>query len=225
MSDSTQGIHQSKIREIGRAYETRGYRVLLEPRAADLPPFLAGFCPDTIAYGPRDSVVIEVKVGTGAAFSERYRDLAEVIQQHAGWRFSLVVVDPRSDEVAPATQPLLDRDGIMERLRESQELLDRGAKDAAFVLLWSSVEALLRHIASREGLPLERIPSSAVLKELFSLGFLSRRALDIALRAFSVRNSLVHGFESPDLDTALEEMTPLAQELLAEFDQAGSKTA
>jgi hypothetical protein len=97
-------------------------------------------------------------------------------------------------------------------------------KDAAFILLWSSVEALPRHIVTREELPLERVPSSAVLKELFSLGLPSRRGLDIALRALSVRNSLVHGFETPELDPALEEMTPLVQELLEEFDEAGSKT-
>jgi hypothetical protein len=80
-------------------------------------------------------------------------------------------------------------------------------------------------MASREGLPLERVPSSALLKELFSLGLLSRNGLDIALRAFSVRNSLVHGFEAPRLDTIFEELALLAQELLKEFDQAGNSIA
>ena len=55
-------------------------------------------------------------------------------------------------------------------------------------------EALLRHIATREGLPLERVPSSSLMKELFSLGILSRPELEVAQRAFSVRNALVHGF-------------------------------
>jgi len=134
-----------------------------------------------------------------------------------------VVVDPRSDDVAPATRPLLDREKIVERLKEAEELLQRGIKEAAFVLLWVSIEALLRRIASREGLPLERVPSSALLKELFSLGLLSRNGLDIALRAFSVRNSLVHGFETPELEAILRELTILAQELLEEFDQAGNR--
>jgi hypothetical protein len=137
----------------------------------------------------------------------------------------LVVVDPRSDDVAPSTRQLLDREKIVERLKEAEELLKRGVKEAAFVLLWASIEALLRHIASREGLPLERIPSSALLKDLFSLGLLSRNGLDIASRAFSVRNSLVHGFEAPELDAILGELTILAQELLAEFDQAGNSIA
>lgn len=224
MSDSLQEAYRRKIREVAGDYEARGYRVLVEPSPEELPPFLAGFRPDLVAHGPQDSVVVEVKVGTRAAYSERYKDLAQVIQEHPGWRFSLVVVDPRADEVAPSTEQLLDRTAITDRLKEVRELLDRGARDAAFLLLWSSVEALLRHIASREGLPLERVPSSAVLKELFSLGLLSRDGLDVALRASSVRNALVHGFEAPELDAALRELIPLAQELLAEFDQAGSKT-
>ena len=46
-----------------------------------------------------------------------------------------------------------------------------------------------------------------------------------ASRAFSVRNSLVHGFEAPELGAILGELTILAQELLAEFDQAGNSIA
>lgn len=225
MNGSTQEIYRRKIQEIANDYETRGYRVLIEPAPAELPPFLANSHPDIVAYGPEDSVIVEVKVGIRTAASERYRELAETIQQHPGWHFSLVVVDPRSDDVAPATRPLLDREKIVERLKEAEELLQRGIKEAAFVLLWMSIEALLRHIASREGLPLERIPSSALLKELFSLGLLARNGLDIALRAFSVRNSLVHGFETPELDAILGELTILAQELLEEFDQAGHSIA
>ena len=224
MNKSAQEAYRRRIQQIADEYRSRGYEVVSEPTGSVLPEFLAGFHPDLIAYGPNDSVVVEVKMGTETAVSERYGELARRIQQQPGWRFSLVVVDRGSDEVAPLAQQLLDREGIKDRLKEAQELRDRGVQDAAFLLLWSSVEALLRHIAAREELPLERVPSSAVLKELFSLGLLSRRGLDIALRAFSVRNSLVHGFETPELGAALEDMTPLVQELLAEFDEAGSKT-
>lgn len=221
MNRSTQAIYRHKIQEIANDYETRGYRVLIEPTPTALPPSLANFHPDIVAYGPKESLVVKVKVGTETAFSERYRELAETIQQYPGWRFMLVVVDPKSDDVAPLTQSLLDREKIVEHLKEAEELLQRGIKEAAFVLLWVSLEALLRHLAARESLPLERVPSSALFKELFSLGLLSRRGLDMALRAFAVRNSLVHGFEAPELDAMLGELTLLAQELLAELDQAG----
>src|SRR6476660_8592909 len=126
MNSSAQEMYRHKIQEIANDYETRGYRVLIEPASTELPPFLANFHPDVVAYGPEDSIVVEVKVGTRTASSERYRALAETIQQHPGWRFSLVVVDPRSDDIAPATRPLLDREKIVEHLKEAEALLQQG---------------------------------------------------------------------------------------------------
>jgi len=211
-----------KLQEIAGEYEARGYEVVVEPGPEKLPKFLAGFRPDLVARGPNESVVIEVKVGTKTAASERFRELAEIIQHQPGWRFSLVVIDPRSDEVAPPTQQLLDRQEIADRLGRANELLKTGATDAAFLLMWVAVEALLRHIATREGLPLERVPSSSLMKELFSLGILSRSELDVAQRAFSVRNALVHGFETTRLDETARELAQLAQQLLSELDRSQS---
>jgi len=212
--------YRQKLQEIAGEYEARGYEVVVEPGPEKLPKFLAGFRPDLVARGPDESVVIEVKVGTKTAASERFRELAEIIQHQPGWRFSLVVIDPRSDEVAPPTQQLLDRQEIADRLGRANELLRTGATDAAFLLMWVAVEALLRHIATREGLPLERVPSSSLMKELFSLGILSRSELAVAQRAFSVRNALVHGFETTGLDEAARELAQLAQQLLSELDHS-----
>lgn len=218
MNNLSHEAYQQKLQEIAAEYEARGYEVLVEPGPEKLPEFLAGFRPDLVARGPNESVVIEIKVGTKTAASERFRELAETIQRQPGWRFSLVVIDPRSDEVAPPTQQLLDRQEIADRLGRANELLRTGATDAAFLLMWVAVEALLRHIATREGLPLERVPSSSLMKELFSLGILSRSELAVAQRAFSVRNALVHGFETTGLDEAARELAQLAQQLLSELD-------
>ena len=212
-------VYYQKLQEIAAEYEARGYKVLVEPGPENLPEFLAGFHPDLVARGPNESVVVEVKVGTKTAASERFRELAETIQRQPGWRFSLVVIDPRLDEVAPLTQALLNRKDIADRLGRAHALLKTGATDAAFLLMWVSVEALLRHIATHEGLPLERAPSSSLMKELFSLGILSRPELEVAQRAFSVRNALVHGFETTGLDETTRELAQLAQQLLLELDR------
>jgi hypothetical protein len=219
MNNSGHETYQQKLQEIASEYQARGYEVLIEPGPEKLPEFLASFHPDLVARGPSESVVVEIKVGTKTATSERFREIAETIQRQPGWRFSLVVIDPRSDEVALPTQQLLDRKEITVRFERANELLNTGMVDAAFLLLWISVEALLRRIATREGLPLERVPSSSLLKELFSLGILSRSQLDVAQRAFSVRNALVHGFEATKLDETARELAQLAQQLLSELDQ------
>jgi len=218
MNNVSHEAYRQKLQEIAAEYEARGYEVLVEPRPEQLPEFLAGFRPDLVARGPNESVVVEVKVGTQTAASERFRELAETIQRQPGWRFSLVVIDPRSDEVAPPTQQLLARQEIVDRLGRANELLKTGATDAAFLLIWVAVEALLRHIATREGLPLERVPSSSLMKELFSLGILSRSELEVAQRAFSVRNALVHGFATTRLDETSRELAQFAQKLLLELD-------
>ena len=220
MNNVSHEAYRQKLQEIAAEYEARGYEVLVEPRPEQLPEFLAGFRPDLVARGPNESVVVEVKVGTQTAASERFRELAETIQRQPGWRFSLVVIDPRSDEVAPPTQQLLARQEIVDRLGRANELLKTGATDAAFLLMWVAVEALLRHIATREGLPLERVPSSSLMKELFSLGILSRSELEVAQRAFSVRNALVHGFATTRLDETSRELAQFAQKLLLELDQS-----
>lgn len=220
MNSLDREAYRQKLQEIAAEYEARGYDVLVEPGPEKLPAFLAGFRPDLIARGPNESVVIEVKVGTETAVSERFRDLAETIQRQPGWRFSLVVIDPRSDEVIPPTQQLLDRKDIVDRLGRANEMLKMGATDAAFLLLWVSVEALLRHLATREGLPLERVPSLSLMKELFSLGILSRSEHDVAQRAFDVRNALVHGFHATRLDETAGELARLAEQLLSELNRS-----
>jgi REase_AHJR-like len=219
MNRSAHDAYARKLQELAADYRAQGYDVRIEPGPEDVPPFLMGVRPDLIARGPHDSVVVEVKVGTTTAASERFRELADKIRQQPGWRFSLVVIDPRSDEVAPSADPLLNRDAIATRLETANELRRAGSKEAAFLLMWTSIEALLRQIATREDLPLERMPSSALLKELFSLGLLSRDELDVAQRAFAVRNALVHGFEATGLDQMTEAVARLAQQLLAELDQ------
>ena len=220
MNNLSHEAYRQKLQEVAAEYEARGYEVLVEPSPEQLPEFLVGFRPDLVARGPHESVVVEVKVGTQTAASERFRELAETIQRQPGWRFSLVVIDPRSDEVAPPTQQLLDRQDIVDRLGRANALLKTGATDAAFLLLWVAVEALLRHIATREGLPLERVPSSSLMKELFSLGILSRSELEVAQRAFSVRNALVHGFATTQLDETARELAQFAQKLLLELDRS-----
>jgi hypothetical protein len=222
MTRAAHDAYRRTLQDIAADYRAQGYEVRMEPAPEDIPGFLAGFRPDLIARGPHDSVVVEVKVGTTTAASERYRELAERIQQQPGWRFSLVVIDPRSDEVAPSTQPLLDRQAIADRLERASELLRTGLTDAAFLLSWVSTEALLRQLAIREGLPLERLPSSTLLKELFSLGILARHDLEVTQRALAVRNALVHGFEATGLDQTADELTQLSQRLLAELDQHGA---
>ena len=80
MNDSHNEAYNSKRQEVAREYEARGYRVLIEPGPNDLPQSLARFRPDLIARGSDETVLVEIKVGTQTAATERYGELAEEIQ-------------------------------------------------------------------------------------------------------------------------------------------------
>jgi uncharacterized protein YutE (UPF0331/DUF86 family) len=58
------------------------------------------------------------------------------------------------------------------------------------------------------------------MKELLSLGILSRSELEVAQRACSVRNALVHGFATTRLDETSRELAQCAQQLLSELDRS-----
>lgn len=216
------GLEQKKVHEIAAEYRAQGYDVFVTPGPESLPGFLADFRPDLVVRKAGESIVVEVKVGTETAASERFLELAETIRHQPGWKFSLVIVDPKSDEVAPATQQLISTDEIRKRLDKAGELLGSGSADAAFLLIWSSIEALLRHIAEQEALPLDRAPTSSLIKELYSQGVLSRSEFNLVQRAFTVRNALAHGFIADDLDKNSVPLLELASGLLTRL--TGSHT-
>lgn len=187
-----QPIESQAIAKMADDYRRRGYNVVITPTGSDVPEFLAGYQPDIIARSPTESVVVEVKVGTRTSVAERFREIAERVNRQPGWRFSLVYVSPSEPdqlmEADPAPLPQLEQ-----RAREADSLLQANQPDAAFLLYWSTLEGGLRLLGRRAQLPLENLPSSALIRELYSSGELSREEFDTLMRLLPVRNRLVHG--------------------------------
>jgi hypothetical protein len=187
-----QPIESQAIAKVAEGYRRRGYDVAIRPTGADVPEFLADYHPDLIARSPTESVVVEVKVGTRTSVAERFRDIAERVNRQPGWRFSLVYVSPSEPdqliEADPAPLPELQQ-----RAREADSLLQANQPDAAFLLYWSTLEGSLRLLGQRAQLPLQNLPSSALIRELYSSGELTREEFDTLMRLLPVRNRLVHG--------------------------------
>ena len=213
---------RAKILEIADAYRRRGYDVLVEPATGELPSFLADFHPDMIARGPEDSVVVEVKVGTRTTVSEGYRELAETIRQQAGWRFSLVVVDPRSDDVAPSAEQLLtsrtNRPAPGNDGRPPSARRTRGGFRPLMGLHRSTAEAY-----GVSGGPSPGTPPIVRLAEKspFRWAFCHVKAWRRRRGHFPFAISLVHGFDVAGLGEVLGELGALTRRLLTEYDQAG----
>jgi hypothetical protein len=209
------------VARIADEYRARGYSVVIEPAGAELPGFLEGYRPDLIARSPSDSVVLAVRIGSELAQGERLRPIAERVEREPGWRLSLVVVrDGESPTLDAEFAPPLSIDKIRDRFARAQELAARSQDDAAFLLLWTSLEALLRRITDRAHFPLHSVPTSTLIRELQAAGELDRSQYDRAMRALTVRNALVHGLSSNIGAEHVRELAGLTRELLGDISSA-----
>jgi hypothetical protein len=202
------------IAKVADDYRRRGYDVEVAPTGPRLPDFLEGFQPDLIARRSGDSVVVEVKVGTQVSVAERLRDVAERVNRQPGWRFSLVYANPgqldQATDAQPAPLPVL-----RERVQNAEALLRGGQKEAAFLLLGSALEGVLRVLGERAQLPLSSLPPSTLFRELYSAGEIGREQFDTLMRLLPLRNQLVHGF-GPQAEVEVEPLHLLTRSLLAE---------
>jgi Holliday junction resolvase len=152
MMQTTVEIERKRLVEIAREYRKLGYEVILEPKRSQLPEFLASFQPDMLAKNNIETVVVEVKSRETLSQSAHMAALASVIQQHEGWRFELVVTNPREKSARIRIQDindLLTTQDIIYRLNEARTLSNKEYGEAAFLLAWSATEATLRRAASQ----------------------------------------------------------------------------
>lgn len=207
--------HTNVVAAVADTYRQRGYQVDVEPIGPTLPAFLSGFRPDLIARSANDNVVVEVKVGTQTAVADRLREVAERVNKQPGWRFSVVFADPNNPgrvvEGETTPLPVLER-----RLESAHQLIQTGQLEGAFLLLWSALEGALRLLGDRAQLPLTNLPSSALIRELYSQGELDRQQFEILMRELPLRNQLVHGLGS-GAPAQPAQLATVAQALIADL--------
>lgn len=217
-------LERRRLAELAREYRNRGYTVVTDPTKDQLPAFLSMFQPDMIARNAQESVVFLVKSQKTLAASPELDGIARAVQDKPGWRFDLVVTNPREKVgLATASDHLLNRAEVLTRLQESRELSAQEHGEAAFLLAWSATEAVLRTLAVKEKVSPERSTSEAITKNLFAYGLLDREQYETLLEGVKVRNSFVHGYQDPPAYAALlNKLQQLTQQLLNEeqFTQA-----
>lgn len=192
---------ERKLKAIARQYREEGYHVLMRPRGGELPPFLADYEPDLVARSDVESVVVEVRSGQRLTQSADLTDLATRISAQPGWRFELVVTNPR-DGLDLEDLRLWDMATISERLADAREVAQTGHSDAAFLHLWAATEAALRRLACQEGMPVEERPVAQIAKELAVVGVIERDAYTFLREVASLRDELGRGIGRHKVDTA-----------------------
>lgn len=206
-------LHDLFVQRVADHYRGRGYQVTLAPTGEVLPPVVGRYRPDLVAVKPDESVVVEISVKGDRSPSERFGDLARQIGQQPGWRFVLVVGDPVDVGMLPVDAPVITLDEVVRNEAAAAKIAEQ-SPTSAFLLLWVAAEALLRMLAHRAELPLERVPTSTLIRDLYSFGELSATDFHAALDLQQIRDAVAHGFQADDVVGAIGRL----QELLANLN-------
>jgi Holliday junction resolvase len=177
---------ERRIKEIAKDYESKGYSVIISPNQSQLPDFLKGFEPDLLVQGESESVVIEVKSTKGNTSQlKHYESLAKTIAEHKGWRFELVFTNPIEQTISTNFSIELSLEKIRQRLDEVNSLMISNHYEAAFLLAWTTLEAI---------------------KTVYSLGYVNSHDYKKLERLNQRRNLLIHGFDSPIDKNSIDEL-------------------
>jgi len=180
-------------------------------------PFdLVNYCPDLIARkGLDEGYIIEIKNSIAKISVDRYREIAEIVAQHHGWRFLLITGEDISSGDPQNDSELMTWDQMLQRQEQAQKFLVIGEVEVAFLCLWGVLEAAMRRQAKQVAIPIERFPANSLINHLYSQGELSMEQFDQVRVIQGVRNRLVHGYQLHNLDEPTKHLQGLVNELIA----------
>ncbi|ATC26065.1 HepT-like ribonuclease domain-containing protein [Caulobacter vibrioides] len=170
-------------------YESEGFAFIAEPRADQLPDFMAGYRPDAVAHKPGQNVAIEIKHRQSPATERRLQDTRRIFDGQTEWRFHVFFSgdsQPRSVAI-----PVASEEAILDRGDSLRSLASAGYRQAAFVMAWSLLEAALLRVDENAG-DKPRTPGT-VLQILTMNGHISGDTERRLRKLIDLRNRIVHG--------------------------------
>ena len=213
MSSNTESALESRVVE---KYKKQGYEVISGPQAKDIPFDLGSYHPDLIVKkSPKEGFIIELKNSVIKMPIDHYREIAEIVSQHDGWRFLLVTGDDVSlGEQEKSDDGLLSWEQMRQRKIQAEHLLSIGEAEGAFLSFWVILEAALRQQAKQVSIPIERFPTPSLINHLYSQGELSIEQFDKAKALQTIRDRFIHGYQTPNLIEHTKQLQELVNELL-----------
>ncbi len=210
---------QQRIQKVGQVYRDKGYDVLMEPQGNQLPDFLQTFQPDLIVHKGDEHIVVEVRTRGQVSDFPQVNELAKVVRNEAGWKFELFLLGPENSFFMNGASPLTVEE-IRSKRKEVALFFQNGHLEAAFLMGWSLVEAILRTLAVKEGIEGETATPDYLLKQMAFEGIIARETYHDLKRAQKTRDAIAHGFKSSQLtvETVQELIDLIDGELLQELD-------
>ncbi|MFL5382601.1 MAG: hypothetical protein ACJ8GN_08835 [Longimicrobiaceae bacterium] len=215
---TVEALRIRKLEEVRAEYESEGFEVVTDPGTHDVPFDLDGFRADLLVRGRGDHRLIVVRASAEWVSMGRLSEVAGEVRKHPGWHLTLVTADDVELVGAPGlddTLPSWPR--LQAEASRAFAMVHAGAEpDAAFFVLWATLEGVLRKTAECDGLPIERLPTSAVLPGLYDVGRLSMEQYDRLRSLLTLRNRVAHGFGAgrDELEAAVKDLARVLVELL-----------
>jgi hypothetical protein len=201
--EATLALEKQRAHDVAEEYRGKGYKVIEGPSPQDLPDFLSGYHPDLLVRRGDEAVVVEVKSRSSLVKDPQIRDLARLLRAKPGWNFELVVVGEGEKAGVLEGARSFERQDILRNLEAAEKILGAGFPEAALLLAWATVEAAVRLLTEEEGIELDNLTPSYLLKQAVTNGVISREDYHLLMNALKYRNALAHGFNPSDFDSAL----------------------
>ena len=199
MADLT--AHESerqRVQKVGQVYRDKGYDVLIEPQGDQLPDFLQAFRTDLIVHKGDEHIVVEVRTRGQVSDFPQVNELAKVVRNEAGWKFELFLLGPENSFFMNGASPLTVEE-IRSKRKEVALFFQNGHLEAAFLMGWSLVEAILRTLAVKEEIEGETATPDYLLKQMTFEGIIARETYHDLKHAQQMRDAIAHGFKSSQL--------------------------
>ncbi|MBD2177363.1 hypothetical protein H6F42_10615 [Pseudanabaena sp. FACHB-1998] len=212
----TKFSEQNRLQGIAEKYRLQGFEVVIEPSKSLIPFDLRNYCPDLMARKGSDvGYIIEFKNSIAKISVDRYREIAEIVAQHQGWRFLLITGEDVSSEDPKNDSESLTWKQMLQRQEQAQKFLEIGEVEVAFLSLWRVLEAAMRRQAMQVTIPIERFPANSLINHLYSQGELSMEQFDQVRVIQTVRDRLIHGYQMSNLEEPTKQLQVLVNELIA----------
>jgi hypothetical protein len=204
-------------RRVAQRYQQEGYDVVMHPAATELPFDLDGYAPDLLATRGDEKLMIEVRSSVMRTSIDRLIEAADRVRTSPPWQLLLVTEDDVPGELLPGsdlTLPTWD-----EILCHLAELRPASEGPAGFLLAWGVLEGALRRHAFDSALPIHRLPTSALLKQLYTQGELPAEPFEALTCLLDQRNRVAHGFSFSEPTGAFGELRAIIVHLLEFWKQ------
>jgi hypothetical protein len=210
--------------QVAEEYRSRGYAVKVEPAGDDLPFDLGSYRPDLVAVRGNDKLLIEVKSSVRRKPLDNLVDAANHVRAHPEWRLLLVTADDTLRELPDGEErDLPSWSQFRTALGRTYGYAVAGAEWGRALMIWSLIEGMLRRRSLDEKLPLDRLPTTALIREMYSRGELSVSQYEGLTAALPIRNELAHGFVSARAHGADLALHVIARALLEEWDTEATR--